>query len=146
MSYVTDGTVWPVAVTLDDSVKDVISLFYQLADDNSAQAGPRLASEVFTPNGEFVTVAGTLKGSDEISRSREQTQARFPGRRHNIRKVFVNDKQGHDLFVLGHAKMDLVNGKSVETDFATHILINVQSNAAKSPRLEFAEVFATAHQ
>lgn len=86
-----------------------------------------------------------LKNLPEISGSREQIRARFPARRHNIRKVFVNDKQGHDLFVLGHAKMDLVNGKSVDTDFATHILINVQSNAAKSPRLEFAEVFAVSH-
>ena len=64
MSYVTDETVWPESVAFDDSVKNVISLFYQLADDNSAQAGPRMASEVFTPDGKFIAGSGAFQGSE----------------------------------------------------------------------------------
>ncbi|KIV79461.1 hypothetical protein PV11_07023 [Exophiala sideris] len=142
MSYVTEGTVWPEALALDDSVKNVISLFYQLADDNDPQAGPRMASEVFTPDGKFVAAGGSFQGKEEISRSRDNAPRMTKARRHEIRKVFVNDKQGHDLFLLGQAKLDFVNGKTVEAPFATHVVINARSSAAGSPRLESLEVFA----
>ena len=81
----------------------------------------------------------------EISRSRDNAGRIMSARRHKIHKVFVNDKQGHDLLVLGHAKLDLVNGKTVEAGFATHIVINAQSTAAGSPRLDLLQVFAVSH-
>lgn len=64
MSYVTQHTVWPNCVALDSKVKDVISLFYQLADDTSAEAGPRMAREVFTSSAKMVIGAGTFEGSE----------------------------------------------------------------------------------
>lgn len=38
-------------------------------------------------------------------------------------KVFANDKSGQDLVVLGKVKMDLRNGKVVESDFAANIIL-----------------------
>ena len=63
MSYVTQDTIWPDAVTLDSKVKDIIDLFYQLADDTSPEAGPRMAEEVFTDSARMVAGTGTFEGS-----------------------------------------------------------------------------------
>jgi hypothetical protein len=67
MSYVTQATVWPEPVSLDGAVKDVLGLFYQLADDKSSQAGPRMASEVFTPDATLLAATGVFRGKEGTS-------------------------------------------------------------------------------
>lgn len=57
MGYVTEKTIWPTSVELDQSVKDLVDLFYTLADDKSSESGPRLAKEVFTKDGEMGAAA-----------------------------------------------------------------------------------------
>lgn len=64
MSYVTQQTIWPDCVALDSKAKDVLSHFYQLADDASPEAGPRMAREVFTSTGKMAIGAGAFEGSD----------------------------------------------------------------------------------
>jgi len=64
MSYVTKDTVWPTAVTLDPAVKKLIDLFYSLADDTSPEAGPRMASEVFTKDGKMIAGVGGFSGQE----------------------------------------------------------------------------------
>jgi hypothetical protein len=64
MGYVTEKTIWPTSVQLDQSVKGLIDLFYTLADDKSSNAGPRIAEEVFTKDGTMGAAAGVAKGSE----------------------------------------------------------------------------------
>lgn len=64
MGYVTESTIWPTSVQLDQSVKGLIDLFYTLTDDKSSNAGPRLAEEVFTKDGTMGSSAGVAKGSE----------------------------------------------------------------------------------
>ncbi len=64
MSYVTKDTTWPTAVPLDPAVKSLIDRFYSLADDTSPEAGPRMASEIFTEDAKLITGAGELSGHE----------------------------------------------------------------------------------
>ncbi|KAJ3533983.1 hypothetical protein NM208_g7746 [Fusarium decemcellulare] len=65
MSYVTKDTVWPVpAIDCEVKVKEVIAKFYDLADSKSPDAGPRMASEVFTSNASITTPGGTFEGAE----------------------------------------------------------------------------------
>jgi hypothetical protein len=58
MTYVTDGTIWP-EYPISPKVKAVLELFFTLADLNSPEAGPRLATEVFSSTA--VIVHGAIK-------------------------------------------------------------------------------------
>ncbi|OQV02895.1 hypothetical protein CLAIMM_08011 [Cladophialophora immunda] len=142
MSYVTKETVWPDVVALDDNVKGVIRLFYELADNKEAEAGPRMASEVFTPSAKFIASNAAFHGKEEISRCRDNAWGEITARYHQICKVFVSDKECRDLFLLGAVKMGFANGKVVEADFSAHIVVDAQSAAAGRPRLELMHVFA----
>lgn len=62
MSYVTQDTIWPVPA-IPDGVKDAIAMFYELADSKHADAGPRIASEIFTPDASLITPTRTFKGA-----------------------------------------------------------------------------------
>ena len=62
MSYVTQDTIWPVPA-ITDGVKDVITKFYELADSKQADSGPRIASEIFTQDGSFITPTRTFQGA-----------------------------------------------------------------------------------
>lgn len=66
MGYVTEKTIWPTSVELDQSVKALLDLFYSLADDKSSEAGPRIAKEVFTKDGAMGSSAGVAKGSEGV--------------------------------------------------------------------------------
>ena len=63
-------------------------------------------------------------------------------RDHRIGKVFVNDKECWELFLLGAVKRDFVNRKIMETDSSAHIVVDAQSAASGSPQLELMQVFA----
>jgi hypothetical protein len=54
--------VWPTH-GVPEPVKDLISLLLQLLDDQSDEAGPRLADEVFTKDGTLGAAHKSAKGS-----------------------------------------------------------------------------------
>jgi len=63
MSYTTREAVWPQGpAMLDERTKDLIARFYELIDSKSSDAGPRLASEVFTKSAYFGGGTGTFQG------------------------------------------------------------------------------------
>jgi len=64
MSYTTENTIWPEQQPVDPSIRDLIALFYELADDKAAEAGSRLASEVFAENASMIAATGKFQGSD----------------------------------------------------------------------------------
>ena len=63
MSYVTHTTRW-LGDEVDANVKALITGFYELADSKSDDAGPRMASEIFSPDAVLVTPNGTFRGKD----------------------------------------------------------------------------------
>lgn len=77
MSYVTQNTVWPDSARLSQKTKDLISLFYSLADHPGPDAGPRLANEVFMEDARMVAGTGEFKGSEgeHVGKSRSWTSA-----------------------------------------------------------------------
>ncbi|KAK5210839.1 hypothetical protein LTR47_001560 [Exophiala xenobiotica] len=142
MSYVIQDTIWPSSVNLDGGVKDLLALFYELADNTGPGAGPRMASDVFTKDAKVVAGTGESNGSEAISRSRDNAWKLITKRHHVIQQVFVNDKEGSDLMVLGRVEMEFRNGKSLEQDFTARVVVNLESKAAGTPRFELMQVFA----
>jgi hypothetical protein len=63
MSYVLHPTKWP-STPVDQKIQSLIVSFYELADSRAADAGARLAREVFSPSGKLVAAAGTFHGPE----------------------------------------------------------------------------------
>ena len=158
MGYTTEATVWPTSATLDQSVKDLIGLFYELADNKSKDSGPRMAREIFAENGFMGAATGGFRGSEgkergnvtscvtytmaEISRSRENAWKTVASRHHTVLKVFVNDEAGHELMVLGDLKQVMVNGKELVLPFTGNLVIDAESHATGKPRLRHMQAYA----
>lgn len=138
----TETTVWPTSVELDPSIKDLIGLFYALADDKSSDAGPRMAREVFSKDAFMGAATGGFNGSEEISRSRDNAWKTVSSRRHSVFKVFVNDAAGHELVVLGKLNQVMINGKELVLPFTGHLVVDAESHAAGTPRLKHMQAYA----
>ncbi len=63
MAYVIQDTIWPSVPALDQQTKDLLSLFYSLADDTGPDAGERMAKEVFTEQARMIAGTGEFMGS-----------------------------------------------------------------------------------
>jgi len=86
-------------------------------DNNTPDAGARLASEVFTPDATFILSGGTYVGTEEIKISRIEAWKVVASRLHKIKKVYTCNDDASDLLFIGRAKMALTNGKYLEGDF-----------------------------
>jgi hypothetical protein len=62
MPYVTEDTIWPEN-TIPPEFKSLIQLFFSLADRKEDDAGPRLASEVFTSAASVIVGQHKITGS-----------------------------------------------------------------------------------
>ncbi|EXJ79924.1 hypothetical protein A1O3_08209 [Capronia epimyces CBS 606.96] len=142
MPYTTEGTAWPTSVTLPDSIKDLIAVFYTLADDKSADAGPRMAKEIFTADAHFGGATAVHKGSEDIAHSRVNAWKTVTSRRHVVKKVFAHDAAGHDLLLLAELEQGFVNGKSLLSPFVVHVVVDADSVKAGSPRFSYMQVYA----
>ncbi|KAK5054689.1 hypothetical protein LTR84_001581 [Exophiala bonariae] len=142
MGYVTAKTTWPTAVQLDASVKELIDLFYTLADDKSSDAGPRLAAEVFTKDATMGSSAGTAQGTEAISHSRDNAWNIVASRHHTVLQVFVSDSAGRDLTLIGELTQVFNNGKELTAQFVAHLVVDAESHRAGKPRLSLMQVFA----
>lgn len=60
------NTVWPETL-IAEPVKKLMSLLLSLLDNKGDEAGPRLADEVFTPNGVLGAANGSAIGSAGLS-------------------------------------------------------------------------------
>lgn len=66
MSYVTESTVW-LSDGISQDIRDLIARFYELADSRQSNAGPLMASEVFTHDGIFKSSTGAHTGAEGMS-------------------------------------------------------------------------------
>lgn len=62
MTYVTKDTVWPTAVEIKTSVKELIDLYYSLADRHDG-TGERFAAEVFSADAE-ISASKSVRGTE----------------------------------------------------------------------------------
>ncbi|KAL2851934.1 hypothetical protein BJY01DRAFT_208821 [Aspergillus pseudoustus] len=141
MSYVLQSTKWS-STAVDPDIQSLIAGFYELADEKSPDAGPRLAHEIFAPSGKLAGSTNTFNGREEISKSRDNAWGKVIARRHQVLQVFTNDPDGHNLMILGVVKMTLWNGQSLEMQFASRFVVDDNSLEGNNPRLSLVQVFA----
>ncbi|EXA32091.1 hypothetical protein FOVG_16668 [Fusarium oxysporum f. sp. pisi HDV247] len=140
MSYVTSDTIWPTPA-LNDKIKQLIAMFYQLADIQSSDAGPRMASEVFTEDASMITPAGTFQGSKNISSSRENVWKGIASREHRVAQVFTADPEGVDVMLTGTLNLAKENGDVSLAPFACYFKFDESSVKNGDPRLTLARVY-----
>ena len=158
MDYPTASTTWPSPEPANN-VKSLINLFFTLADSRDDNAGDRSAKEIFTPDGEFILVQGSFKGSSgtliaippsfnfqklttvEIATSRRDAWVSIQKRHHVVLKVYANDSDGMvDLFLVGNLDMTKADGDQVSSQFIARMLIQQTDSG---PRLRQYRVIAT---
>jgi len=120
--FATTNTEWPSSTTVPSAVKKFLDEFFVIMDNNTADAGDKLAADFFTPTATFVITGGTYKGSEEISISRIAAWKVVTSRQHRILKAYTCTDDSSDLLCIGLAKMGLVNGKSLEGNFLARIV------------------------
>ncbi|KAK1725884.1 uncharacterized protein BDZ83DRAFT_730017 [Colletotrichum acutatum] len=138
MSYVTNATNW-LSDSITSQSKSLIAAFYELADSKHEDAGDRLATEVFSNEATFISPSGTFNG------------AAVTLRKHCISKGFAATQSTvtsskTELVLLGSVHMEFVNGKSLDSPFAVHIIIGSSTQALASPRINYMEVFSDKSQ
>ncbi|KAF2774168.1 hypothetical protein EJ03DRAFT_346803 [Teratosphaeria nubilosa] len=141
LPYPIEDTIWPTATTIGQETKDLLALFYTLADDAGPDAGPRMVKDVFSSHGTMRAATGVYEGAEAISDSRANAWTQVSIRRHTIQRVYVHDDMAQDLMALGTAEMMLRNGDRRVSRFAARLVINAESHVAKQPRLDLMEVF-----
>lgn len=65
MSYVIERTVWPDWEITPEN-RALLSLFFELADTKSSEAGPRMAADVFTSDAVLAGGRGKISGTEGI--------------------------------------------------------------------------------
>lgn len=65
MSYVIEKTVWPDWEIAPEK-RALLSLFFELADMKSSEAGPRMAADVFSSDAVLAGGRGTISGTEGI--------------------------------------------------------------------------------
>ncbi|KAF4493697.1 snoaL-like domain containing protein [Fusarium agapanthi] len=141
MSYVTENTIW-LSDKTSQSVKDTITRFYQLADSKQADAGPLMATEVFSPDGVLHSPNGTFTGASEISKSRDNAWSVVTERRHIIQKAFGGNDEESELVLLGSVHMKFSDGQASDSSFAAHVKLEPSGSTSGSPHITFMEVYA----
>lgn len=64
MTYVTENTEWPTTIEVKPSVKELIDLYYSLADNPDAH-GERFATEVFSADAEIIA-SKSCRGTEGV--------------------------------------------------------------------------------
>jgi len=146
MSYVTQNTAWPADAS--PAVRQLVARLYELADSPSSDAGPLLASDVFTSDAAWYAPGGKppIVGSEAIACSRDHAWDTVARRQHTIQKVFASISRAgangdrREMVLLGTLEQGLKNGQSMEVGFAAHI--NVAAADSEAPRVQTMRVYA----
>lgn len=138
MGYATASTIWP-SLRLSAEVRNLIDTFFTLADSKASDAGERLAKDAFTGNAVFRGANGTFQGSSgktadlrrgdawmlifypEIYESRKNAWKTVKYRQHQVLKVYVNDADTTDLFIVGSLTMEDLEGVKSSREFVARM-------------------------
>lgn len=159
MTYVTKNTLWPTAVEINPSVKELIDLYYSLTDRPDA-TGETFATKVFSADAE-INASKSVRGTEglnrlsrftcspaansllsEIKRYREGAWDAVALRRHTISRVYAHDADGTDLLILAVNTTEFKNGRSVTGEFTVRIIVDAESLGRGQPRLRYVRVWA----
>ncbi|KAF2493640.1 hypothetical protein BU16DRAFT_563792 [Lophium mytilinum] len=102
----TTHTEWP-SIGVAPSTKALLDDFFEILDENTADAGQKLADRIFTPDGTFITSSSKFTGVDEITSSRERAWDVVKERMHKLVKVYTSTDDGSDLLAIGDASIVL---------------------------------------
>ncbi|EED18011.1 conserved hypothetical protein [Talaromyces stipitatus ATCC 10500] len=145
MSYITENTIWPTAATVLPEVQELIRQFYVLADIPDPETGDQYATDIFTPTGMMKGPFGpsdVFVGEAEIRKSKLNAWKAFSSRRHRVKQVFVADKNGYDLMLIGEVELGLKNGKSYTNEYTCRMLVDQASVNDGKPRLALSSVWS----
>ena len=156
----TNGTekegVWPSGAP--QGVRDVVTLFFSLADDRREGVGERLAKEVFTSDGVFAGTVGKFQGSAgeesmrlaptptltqtniELARCRDNAWTKVATRHHEIQRVYVNDAQGLEIIVIGTMTASTHEGTKSNHGFMARAVL---SDIKSQPKISMYRVLAS---
>ncbi|EXJ82857.1 hypothetical protein A1O3_06672 [Capronia epimyces CBS 606.96] len=121
LDLATSQTEWPTT-PVPDAVKKFIDEFFIVMDNNTPDAGERLAADFFTPTASFTITGGTYVGTEEIKISRIAAWKVVTSRAHRYLKVYTCKEDASDLLTIGLADMGLINGKTLQGNFISRIV------------------------
>ncbi|KAH8802615.1 hypothetical protein F5884DRAFT_860978 [Xylogone sp. PMI_703] len=133
MSYVTESTTWP-GQPIPKEYKSLLQRLYSISDTKDESIGRRLATEVFTPDGEIQIGARKIKGSDEIIAS-QKLEVSWEGvetKQHKLLTVEIINGKDNELYVTGRRRSRRSNGQETEKTFTSYIIIE---NTDMGPRI-----------
>ncbi|OCK82592.1 hypothetical protein K432DRAFT_391110 [Lepidopterella palustris CBS 459.81] len=113
------ATEWPSTPIVPEA-KALFDRLFEILDDNTPDAGQKLATEIFAPNAKFVTSSGVFQGEKGC---REKAWGVVVSRVHKIAKVYTCTEDGSDLLMIGDAVVGLINGKSVAGNFIARCVL-----------------------
>ncbi|KAF2808131.1 uncharacterized protein BDZ99DRAFT_534054 [Mytilinidion resinicola] len=102
----TTNTEWP-SIGVAPSTKQLLDDFFVILDEDTPDAGEKLATRIFTPDGTFITSSEKFTGFDEIKVSREHAYDVVKERVHTLIKVYTSTDDGSDLLAIGDASIVL---------------------------------------
>ena len=163
MGYPTAATMWPTPEP-SKKIKDLVDLFFTLADTKDDNAGERLATKVFAEDAVFSSARGVYEGSKginaalngelalmsaadlltEISNSRKDTWAKARSRRHEVLKVYENDTHGMDIIIIGELTAESLDGSTSTHGFVARMFLNEGKRGA--PKVQQYRVLVPATQ
>ncbi|KAJ4176886.1 hypothetical protein NW759_017486 [Fusarium solani] len=119
----------------------MIDRFFNTLDSTDADAGDRLADEIFTQDGKLKLGGKWLVGSNAIRRSRDNMWNAITSRRHVIVKVYSSQADAcDDLLLLGNNTIQVRSGKTVQFDFVARI--RLEGPNSSDPRIKSCETWA----
>ncbi|KAI5458341.1 hypothetical protein BGZ63DRAFT_456956 [Mariannaea sp. PMI_226] len=138
MGYPTDETNWPLATP--SSVIELLDLLFSLVDTKSETIGKRLAEEVFTQGGIFMATSGSFQGHLAIETCRKGVWNTVLSRRHQVKKAFINDKDGDvlDLILVGAVDVESAETGKHRHEFVVRSVV-VGTDSA-TPRVQHYQV------
>ncbi|RFU23994.1 hypothetical protein B7463_g12340, partial [Scytalidium lignicola] len=125
------NTIWPTN-GVPEPIKDLLGLLLQLMDDKSDNAGPRLADEVFTKDGQLGASTKAATGSAEIRESRRTAWQKIEYREHKIARFYAHSDS--DFLFIGNAKMRTLKGYEFNEEFIGRAIVDDPSSP--NPRLQ----------
>ncbi|CAK7208020.1 hypothetical protein SEUCBS139899_010854 [Sporothrix eucalyptigena] len=144
MSYPIENTVWKAdEAVVPQPIRNLISRLCEISDTHSPDAGQRLATEVFTPDGVFIPSPGRRDappggyvGAAAIATSLENTWNAMKTRRHTVSRVFASP-DGEELMVLGALTITLLNDKTAVMPWASHVeVVRKDTDAPRIKRMQ----------
>ncbi|OQU99349.1 hypothetical protein CLAIMM_04988 isoform 1 [Cladophialophora immunda] len=136
MSYVTAGTTWP-DLPIPRPFQALVEKLLEIGDSGHTDAGYRMATEIFSPDGVLDHGSYKFVGTEEITNCRNKAKPGRPivKRRHQISRAYSQTSKGDDFVVIGELTVEFDNGKTLQNPLAARAVVD-ESTIHTEPRLK----------